>query len=62
MNRKIERLAKKLNKNQEEVQKYKSYTIKIQIFFSISLVYYTKYANGEIKQNLFEYFGLDAPR
>ncbi len=26
------------------------------------MVYYIKYANGEIKQNSFEYFGLDATK
>ena len=38
------------------------YTIKLQRHFPISFVYYIIYANGEIKQNLFEYFGLDAPK
>ena len=62
MNRKIEKLAKKLNKTKEDVEKYESYTIKIQKHLPISFVYYIKYANGEVKQNLFEHFGLDAPR
>ncbi|MBP1525805.1 MAG: hypothetical protein H9Q67_04825 [Spiroplasma ixodetis] len=71
---KVEKLSKKLNKTKEEVEKYESYTIKLQRHFPISFVYYIKYANGEIKQNLFEYsplenqstiysyFGLDAPK
>ena len=62
MNRKIEKRANKLNKTKEEVEKYESYTIKIQRHLPISFVYYIKYANGEIRQNLFEYFGLDAPK
>ena len=62
LNEKIEKLSKKLNKTKEEVQKYESYTIKLQRHFPISFVYYIKYANGEIQQNLFEYFGLDAPK
>ncbi|MBP1526016.1 MAG: hypothetical protein H9Q67_05945 [Spiroplasma ixodetis] len=62
LNGEIEKLSKKLNKTEEEVEKYESYTIKLQRHFPINFVYYIKYANGEIKQNLFEYFGLDAPK
>ena len=62
LNTKIEKLTKKLNKTKEEVEKHESYTIKLQRHFPISFVIYIKYANWEIKQNLFEYFGLDAPK
>ena len=62
LNTKIEKLSKKLNKTKEEVEKYESYTIKLQKHFPISFVYNIKYANGEIQQNLFEYFGIDAPK
>jgi len=53
LNSKIEKLSKKLNKTKEEVEKYESYTLKLQRHFPISFVYYIKYANGEIKQNYF---------
>ena len=62
LNTKIEKLSKKLNKTREEVEKFESFTIKLQRHYPISFVYYIKYANGEIQQNLFEYFGLDAPK
>lgn len=52
MNTKIEKLATKLNKMKEDVEKYKSYTIKIQKHLPISFVYYIKYANGKVRQNL----------
>jgi len=62
LNEKIEKLSEKLNKTKEDAEKYESYTIKLQRYFPISFVYYIKYANGEIKQNLFEYFGFNAPK